>query len=139
LSWLNEDWAVEKTWTAYQGGRVGHIETSLWDRKRGRLILVTVGVSVYYSQGSVASRLTRFSEFFAGRRIYSVSFAQSLASHPSFSSYRSFDFISCINSSTSTYAPSTKYDRPDSESTFTSFIPRSFPFTLSHRRRSHRW
>lgn len=137
MSWLNEDWAVEKTWTAYQGGRVGHIETSLWDRKRGRLILVTVGVCVYYFQGSVENRLTRFSEFFAGRRIDSFSFTQSLASHPSFSSHRSFDFISCINSAT--YAPSTNYDRSNRESTFTGFIPRSFPFTLSHRRRSHRW
>jgi len=45
INWLNEEWAVEKTWKAYEGGRVGYIETSLWDRKKGRIIVVTVGVS----------------------------------------------------------------------------------------------
>lgn len=45
MNWLNEEWAVEKTWRAYEGGRVGYIETSLWDRKKGRIIVVTVGVS----------------------------------------------------------------------------------------------
>ncbi|GAA5865147.1 hypothetical protein JCM5353_002885, partial [Sporobolomyces roseus] len=43
INWLNEEWAVEKTWKAYEGGRVGYIETSLWDRKKGRIIVVTVG------------------------------------------------------------------------------------------------
>ncbi|GAA5978916.1 hypothetical protein JCM5350_004175 [Sporobolomyces pararoseus] len=43
LNWLNADWAVEKTWKAYQGGRVSHLETTLWDRKKSRAIAVTVG------------------------------------------------------------------------------------------------
>ncbi|GAA5870558.1 hypothetical protein JCM16303_001519 [Sporobolomyces ruberrimus] len=46
LNWLTEEWAVEKTWTAYEGGRVGHIESTWWDRKNGRAILVTVGDDV---------------------------------------------------------------------------------------------
>ncbi|GAA6007958.1 hypothetical protein JCM11491_006556 [Sporobolomyces phaffii] len=43
LNWLNDEWAVEKTWNAYQGGRVGYIETRPWDRKKGRIVVVTVG------------------------------------------------------------------------------------------------
>ncbi|GAA6064060.1 hypothetical protein JCM10212_006796, partial [Sporobolomyces blumeae] len=43
LSWVNDEWRVDKTWKCYEGGRVGSIETSLWDRKRGRVVVVTVG------------------------------------------------------------------------------------------------
>ncbi|GAA5924401.1 tethering complex subunit PEP5 [Sporobolomyces koalae] len=43
LNWINEDWTVERTWQAYDGGRVEHIETKWWDRHKARAIVVTIG------------------------------------------------------------------------------------------------
>ncbi|GAA5861905.1 hypothetical protein JCM1840_006870 [Sporobolomyces johnsonii] len=43
VHWLNEEWQVEHSWRAYDGGRVQWMETSMWDKRRGRAILVTVG------------------------------------------------------------------------------------------------
>ncbi|GAA5984811.1 hypothetical protein JCM11641_002746 [Rhodosporidiobolus odoratus] len=43
ISLLNEKWEAERTWTAFQGGRVTWIETAGWDSRKGRVIVVTVG------------------------------------------------------------------------------------------------
>ncbi|GAA5909486.1 hypothetical protein JCM6882_002656 [Rhodosporidiobolus microsporus] len=43
LHLLNEQWEAERSWTAYEGGRVQWVETSSWDYRKGRVIVVTVG------------------------------------------------------------------------------------------------
>ncbi|GAA5840938.1 hypothetical protein JCM11251_007644 [Rhodosporidiobolus azoricus] len=43
LHLVNEQWEAERSWTAYEGGRVQWVETSSWDYRKGRVIVVTVG------------------------------------------------------------------------------------------------
>ncbi|GAA6024344.1 hypothetical protein JCM10207_003311 [Rhodosporidiobolus poonsookiae] len=40
---LNEQWEPERSWRAYEGGRVGWMETASWDSRKGRAVLITVG------------------------------------------------------------------------------------------------
>ncbi|GAA6040097.1 hypothetical protein JCM8097_002027 [Rhodosporidiobolus ruineniae] len=40
---VNERWEPDRSWTAYDGGRVQWIETTTWDSRKGRCIVVTVG------------------------------------------------------------------------------------------------
>ncbi|GAA6048699.1 hypothetical protein NBRC10513_000711 [Rhodotorula toruloides] len=43
VHWVDEDWTAERSWRAYDGGRVQLMETCEWDPARGWAILVTVG------------------------------------------------------------------------------------------------
>ncbi|BGP22003.1 vacuolar membrane protein [Rhodotorula toruloides] len=43
VHWVDEDWTAERSWRAYDGGRVQLMETCEWDPDRGWSILVTVG------------------------------------------------------------------------------------------------
>ncbi|GAA5850787.1 hypothetical protein JCM9279_003922 [Rhodotorula babjevae] len=43
LHWLNGEWETERSWTAYDRGRVQLVESAEWDLSRGWTIVVTVG------------------------------------------------------------------------------------------------
>ncbi|BGP13056.1 Vacuolar protein sorting-associated protein 11 [Rhodosporidiobolus nylandii] len=40
---LNEQWEPERSWTAYEGGRVTLVESAGWDSRKGRVVVATVG------------------------------------------------------------------------------------------------
>lgn len=134
VHWVDEDWTAERSWRAYDGGRVQLMETCEWDPARGWAILVTVGVSPHYRR-----RVAVPTDLAAplGRLLNSLSTPQSLASYPS----PAFPFNRCIcvrTANPAPHPPSPIRHLAERFPPFTRLFARRLSIALAHRRRTGR-